>query len=1101
MTDTVEIAFDKDNNIHNFELYQKLRRLRVEVWSGNAPKKGMHVSLPDVPISWSNTDSNSQIGNLSTPKNGNKPMSYSGKKLKITKGKLAAKMLNNKTFQKKKPALQVSANTSSLVGQLQRQSYSEVTSDDGIVDFSFRGGQNDRFKVIISNDANSDENIPTVIKEVDIPYSKDYMGSLLQVTVDEGTCLSGTVYLGETNNKPLEGINVKATITGQLEEYTIETKTDANGNYKLRNLPVNKSFKLQVSTNKAGSNFVGYSNDDYILSKPDSKLCKKQDFHMKAIDGVDVTLFLGFPFAASDFEELSNKNILLSGTITLPANKHFKEQEIDVENVEMKKSGIKNSEGNELLEPTQLPFVTDKNNIIVSMSGNYTAMITDDSGLKLDLYDKGQMKGSMNAQVKINEANNSSLNGNFGGYGYSLPDLYLAREPNTKKTEIIVFKSSDEISSPNIGENGFYLSDGKNTAMTYSIDGFENKAVVVSDKSYFDKNGLSLKTKLKASIANLNPTNLELDAGVIRISKQGLATVNQQPFDVQMGKWTLKCNNWSVTNEGVKVSDATLSTGIDVKIENLEFTSNALNTDKATVHLDKVKLLGVKTLNINTTQKGLVYKYLHDGVSGWSLYATPDAGQTTVATLENLPGLAAGEKIEFLTVDLNSEGENILALNSHKFRLYNIVDFTPYPSTMMYVTPSSLKLQGTYDFGIPEYVQPSGSMGFFKEGNHLAFDMMDMDAFRFTHHNVKYDLTHDYILSEGLFTAKGTVEEPGNLPKLNVTMRHTGSETKVEINEGETLPMGADKELVNLKGGIKVVNNAWEVFRFEGITKGMGNMQSEEPMSFEVRGAVTATEQKITVDDIPSFPGLSLTYDLPNSRLIGHAAIDMNLGGMLLKGDINTIMDSNGWIFQAGGMLTIPGFGDAGLYGLFGNYSNISPEVKSQIGNPVCLPAAFNTNIRGFFLSASLTRQVLPRVHYNYGIVSVEAGVDLTVNARTFMLFGQGLTFGLGVLAEGHAYLNGSCDATCTEANADAKLQLGISGDYNTQTHNYNIDGCSSLSLKIDATQCVPVLIGCGPCASIDLVDFTIGASVHLDNINGFSMGIKTTSCDQQCTE
>jgi hypothetical protein len=115
------------------------------------------------------------------------------------------------------------------------------------------------------------------------------------------------------------------------------------------------------------------------------------------------------------------------------------------------------------------------------------------------------------------------------------------------------------------------------------------------------------------------------------------------------------------------------------------------------------------------------------------------------------------------------------------------------------------------------------------------------------------------------------------------------------------------------------------------------------------------------------------------------------------------------------------------------------------------------------------------------------------------MIFGQGTTFGLGVLAEGHAYLGGSCPATCTSANADAKLQLGISGDYNTQSHYFNIDGCTSLNLKISASQCVPVLIDCGPCVSVSLADFTIGASVHLDNSKGFSMGITTTSCDQQC--
>lgn len=59
-------------------------------------------------------------------------------------------------------------------------------------------------------------------------------------------------------------------------------------------------------------------------------------------------------------------------------------------------------------------------------------------------------------------------------------------------------------------------------------------------------------------------------------------------------------------------------------------------------------------------------------------------------------------------------------------------------------------------------------MGFFKEGGNIAFALMDMDAFNFTHHNVQYDLTKNYTLSDGLFIAKGTVEEPGNLPSIKL---------------------------------------------------------------------------------------------------------------------------------------------------------------------------------------------------------------------------------------------------------------------------------------------------------------------------------------------
>ena len=1132
LTDTVNVQLNKDNNVYHFELYRKTRRLRVEVWAKNDYREGIMVSLPDVPLSWK-TDYGSLPGGSSA--GGNAGVLLPGAVPKttlpqgaltqgtlpqgtvtITQGVVARKIHTPSSTQsppsgqsskskltEKTASSQLSASTPAMgAAQLLQQASQEyhlITGTDGVADFAFEGGQGDRFRVVLTNMPGATEHFPRVIREVELPYAKDYVGTLLRVVLEEGSCLTGTVYLGEGNNQPQAGIDVTATITGEAEAYTLATTTDAAGRYSLSNLPAGKPFRLQVSTDKAGNSYVGYQNDQYLIAKAGTA-CQTEDFHMQSVDGVDLSTFLGFPFAPTGFDDQSDGTVLLTGTITLPANSHFSEQQIDISNVKMIKSGVKNSSGDALLLPATLPFVTDKNDLSVTLPGDYKALITDASGLKLDLYDKENGQGEMKAGVQINEAGgNTALNANFGGSGYTLPDLFLAASPGTTETRLTIFRSAGAIGTTTMGNGGFYLTDGQHETLAYSIGGFPDKALVQPAESYFDKNGLSLRTTLKAAIANLNPSNIELDAGTIRISKQGLTTVGQQPFSLKMGTWTLQCNSWSVTGEGVSVSEATLSTGVDVKIEHLGLTSQALVTDKAVVHLESVQLLGVKELAIHTTKKGLVYKYLHDGVSGWSLYATPDAGQTTVATLQGMPGVAPADRIEFTTVDINSEGESILALNSHTFRLYNVVDFTPYPSTQLYVTPTSLKLKGTYDFGIPHYLKPSGAMGFFKEGSQIAFDMMDMDAFLFTHHNVIYDLTQDYTLTDGLFTAKGTVQEPGHLPSLNVTLRHTPTQTKIDIDSGGRLPMGAGKELANLVGGIGVVANAWDVLRFEGEVKGLNNIDAGQKMNFEVRGAVQATGQQIGVSDIPSFPGLTITYDLANARFIGSASLDMNLGGMMLMGSVNTVMDSQGWLFNALGMVEIPGIGSASLYGLFGNYSNMPPEVSARIGNAVCLPASFKTNLSGFFLSAGLTRQILPKVNYNYGVVAVTAGVDLSVNARTYMRFGQGTTFGMGVLAEGHAYLSGSCPATCTSANADASLQLGISGDYNSQTHFYNIDGCSSLNLEISASQCFPVLVDCGPCVSITLADFTIGASVHLDNSNGFSMGITTQSCDEQC--
>jgi TANFOR domain-containing protein len=940
MTDTVTVTLNREDNVYNFELFPMARMLEVEVWAGNNWKKGAVVTLPDVPESWTydfNTGTTKgssgfleqamkQAGQQAAQKTTQQAAQQATQQTAqqtavqtvqaVSTGTVSTN-LNSMAMKLRQPVqkeqitqsmrdkynmtlsdgLQVSAAISPAYG-LQAASSdegpacSQVTDSDGWAGFCFTGGTGDHFRLVITNDPDADDNYCSIITKVSVPYEKSVMGSRYRFTMPGGGCLSGTVYLGEGTEKPLEGMKVRATVNVDDETYDIVASTDASGRYKLPNLPVNRPFRLTVTSDKGSNNFVGYNNDNYVLEKGGNE-CQAEDFHMRSVDGVDISSFMGFPFDASGFKKLPGGRMSLTGSITLPANAHFNEQIIDISDVEMVKSSVINTEGDTLLLPAILPFITDINDLTVTLPGGYKALITDEAGLKLELYDQTRLHGEMKASVMIHsEAHVPELNGNFAGWGYDLPDLLLAAKPATDNPLITVYRGSGQIPSGSTGSNGFYLTDGKTSELVYSVEGFTRKAYAEPGKSFFDKNGLTLQTRLKASIHTLNPRNLELDAGTIRINRKGLTTLNQKPFTVMMGNWRLNCDKWAITYDGIMVSEATLSAGADIKIENIRFTSEAMLTDKSTIHLDRMKLLGVREIMINTTKKGLRYGYLHSGVNGWSLYATPDDGETTVATLSDMPGLAPGDKIQFTAVDFNSEGESMLLLNSRKFRLFNIVDFTPYPSTRMYVYESSVKLKGNFDFGIPGYVRPSGAMGYFREGNRLEFAMMDMDVFRFTHHNVIYDLTEEYRLSEGLFTARGTVREPGHLPSLKVTMSHRATETRVDFDKGQKLDMGSGRELANLVGNNRVINNAWDVLRFEGDVRGFNNINPGQKMNFEVRGTVQAAGQQIAVSDIPSFPGLTMTYDLPNARLIGSAALNMNLGGLKLDGNINTVMDS-----------------------------------------------------------------------------------------------------------------------------------------------------------------------------------------------------------------
>ncbi|HHU27254.1 MAG TPA: TANFOR domain-containing protein [Bacteroidales bacterium] len=1134
MTDTLVYIFNQEVNERNIGIFKKARRLKVQVTKqeGPTPAAGVVVTLPDVPESWRRDMDLAAVGRQHQWEKqlpaetyyafnrGRHPVSGPnatdvlqlpplGTTLKgLDLGPNAISMLEDAQAASRQ-MLHVSSKDP-IPGHLFVPSYppySVYTDQNGSAYLVFEGGDenNDLFEIWVANPSSAKDEAVMMRLKVHIPYGKKARHE--HIIMPSGRCMTGTVYRGESNNIPLGSVSVTAHLQiGKVSlPYQLETKTATDGTFTLRNLPIDIPFKLSITTTRP--NLIGYEEENYTIPKGDTfhiegrgtiTTCHTDTFHLKYIEGVATDRFMGFPFQSTKFEEQADNSYLVSGKVTLGGNSFFNGQTVDVKDIRMLKTTEKNSDNNYLLTPDNLPVVMDINQLTVELSSEYKALIIDESGLKLQSKPEG--KGELRAAVLI--SGSDELTANFGGYGYRLPpQLYLVQKPGELSTEMPVFSSAETLSAPNVGGgSGYYPSDGVNSTLVYSIDGFEKAAEAQPDKSYFSKtSGLMLQTILKANIATINPANVELDAGVIQISKKGIATVNPKPFTMKMGNWSLSCNKWEITKEGVTIPDAILSTGIDVKIENLKITSTELKTNQATVHLDKLKLFGVKDINIHTTHKGLVYKYLRDGVHGWSLYAVPEIGQTVAASLHNMPGLDPNDKIEFTSVDINNQGESMFVLGPRKFRLFNLVDFEPYSPSYMSVTTSYVKLKGFYDFGIPNYSKPSGAMAYVRSGNNFVFKMLDMDPLFFTHHNVRYDLTSDYNLSDRLFTAKGFMTEPGHLPHIKATLSHTPTETKIDIDNGEKLSMGGDNELANLRGGIRVVNKAWDVLRFEGDVKGMNNMAQNQKMNFEVRGAVMAKGQNIVVDDIPSFPGMTFTYDLPKARLIGTAELKTNIFGFDINGNLMALMDSQGWLFQAGGYLGIPAIGSANFHGLFGNYMDMPPEVSALVGDARCLPNEFKRNLRGFFFTAGITREILPKVHYDFGVVSVTAGVDLGIDARVYMLFGQGTTLGIGLMAEGRAYASGYCPITCTSADAGAVLQLGASSEYNTKLRQFNIDGCASLDLKFSVSQCVPLLVECGPCVTLSLPDFTIGAKLHWDNNNGFSAGITRDMCDQQC--
>ena len=467
-----------------------------------------------------------------------------------------------------------------------------------------------------------------------------------------------------------------------------------------------------------------------------------------------------------------------------------------------------------------------------------------------------------------------------------------------------------------------------------------------------------------------------------------------------------------------------------------------------------------------------------------------------------------GDQIKFSSVRLFSDGTQAFIIKPEKVTVNHMLGFIPFDGGMT-VFSNWFKIRGEYNLGFPngdtqkDYMAV-GNCRYDLQGNSLSYSLDNLDIVKFTHKNLvcRYPVT---VFTDQLFIAHGTVEEPSQLNPVKTTLTKTPSMTKIEIDTGVTIPFSGDNSRFFKKviGDMKVTPQyTWSTFWFEGELVGLKAI-SDQPqrMKFLVDGTIEATDQKITVSEIGGFPGMKWTYDLANSRMTGSCNFDQNLGGMSVNGLATCVMDGSGWYFQVGGQMTIPGLGGGNLFGLFGDYGGVPPTISTGYGSFKCIPSDFQTHISGFLLSAGIKKPVVDPISISAVLVTVNAGVDVSLNARTWMSFGgDGTTFGIGALAEGTAYFGGTCEATCTSLTVGADLQFGIGGTYSTNG-TFSVDGCSSIGLTLKGEQCLGAMgICCGSCClDVDILDVILGANVHYDNNNGVSIGLQTSSCSTQC--
>ncbi|MBM3403996.1 MAG: hypothetical protein FJY10_03800, partial [Bacteroidetes bacterium] len=738
-----------------------------------------------------------------------------------------------------------------------------TTNVQGAAEFAFENAGDDNnvaYTVRVTVPDNFSNNYEGVTISTKIPYSQS--PKFIVAYLRPAACMKGKVYAGITDSALVAGALVKMDVTGSFYGFVfdigdLQTKTDATGNYILRNVPV-RNYSQTIRAVKSQSQYIGDSIV-YTINKA-SNQCIEHDFHLKVYNDMDITNLMGFPIYVTNLKPgINEKTALINGSFTdIPGNEQFAApgQELKFHKIAIHPALLKNEKGIPVAEPDNLPVKTEDNQLPMKIYTAYYGFLKDNKiGIYLDKMTQNSLYGVIKGKVSVSSTS-------FNTTGFSLPDLGLALNSgsNPDKLMIPAFNADKTVSKPSNVPLGFYVCDLQGNSLRFGFAGFTGNAAEVDlEKSFLKADQLILNTILHTNISGIIPSDLKIKLGdvIIKTNEPFLLNGNS-PVTLKLGEWPVLCNDWKLNNTGLKLNKSIIQTGVDVQCDNIKITSSALMTDQVVVHLDKVKLLGIKDLIISAPNKGLNYVN-YNGQMHWQIYATASSQQPIAGYMDNIPGLAPADQIQFTLIRLVDNNERTFTVRPSTFKLFNLIDFTPNAGTNMNVYSDWFKIRGYFKLGYPSVDGINGNIAYSKEGNTLKFNLDNMDKISFWHKKL---LTHlnAISLSYQLFIAKGTSEEENQLLPVHETLRHTPTGVKIDIDPGEKISISSDNSRYfdQVVGGMKVVNNAWETYWFEGEMIGAkGISENHQRLKFFVDGAITASDQTIKVSEMEDFPGMS----------------------------------------------------------------------------------------------------------------------------------------------------------------------------------------------------------------------------------------------------
>jgi len=925
----------------------------------------------------------------------------------------------------------------------------------------------------------------------------------------------GKVYVGK-NRQPVEGAHVYMESQTNNEVAKIETFTDADGSFILRNVPLgNHTF----SAAKGGSFTIGDSERVVVTDtgfgiyskgigsiqggilreiKTNQQPQQQQQllinpqystaaiiYNFRSIDSLrfllsvykdmDIDRLLGIPIEVTQLKQEGEKVSIWGQFIHLPSNNQFRidsSKFLQFCNIAIEPSNKRDSINIPIAKPASGVVPVDVSILeIDTIMQSFNGTVTGQSGTLQVEYVNNTGSGIIRGKVAIYAG--SFQTGGAVSFSHDSVVLMLPGTSSANERMNVPVVAASESDLANVPD-GFNVVDINGNPLRYTLYTFDTSAVADPNASFVTNGVLKLATHLHTNIPTISPSDLNLDIGIVSITPTNVqCNPKGDAISIQIEKWKLMSKNWSFNDYGLVLHNDTLKTGVvDIPIINdFPISPTKLETGSLQFDFSNMKLAGFVPMTI-TGNPFFVYNQSIgiDKQGHWSIMVVPKSGTEECARINSLPGMNAGDIISIGDFYVLSNGETGITANQKApaVTLYTVASFKPL---QVVEYEDHIVIQGNMDLHIPNLGELYTSITYTRNPDHSIAFLFIPTRIEFDVNDVKITIPGDasmQSLDQKGFLAKGNISEES---KFNFAMHfyRTVDSTSLWVDPGQSLNISSTgtSKFTGVVGNMFVTSGHWNNFYFEGDLTGANGANSR--MKFTVSNEIIANDQKVGISDFPiPFGKITLTYDFANHRLIGSVDFSQGIdfGSMYAAGSAEILIDDGGWYFLSGAHVRVAGFeGWAGL--IIGNYE-MTEHIRSVFANyswvyqnKGSFPAIFPNVISGIYTEGALALPKIPVIGVNLVVVDAEAGVQIGADLRLSVIFGHGATFGIGadIFGQAYAQLGASIVIACAYINVSVPVDLSFDGQISTNG-DWSMDGDASIGL------CGSVTVGWGICDS-----------------------------------